>query len=204
MIKNILLGTALSLVIPFAASAQVVDAVQVDGFGLSLKYPAIHTQKDTVDTVINKDIRMSIDNVKTNYEKNTYDNVAMDYVTTFENANYVSIITNTTYQSKKLAHPENIQETMIFDKTTGQRVDGSKLANVPTGKDLVSALAAGKLSLMNAQGQKIKYDSSFTPEKASTAYFLTKEGQLAVLYPQGELAPSSDGYTYVVVPTTIK
>ena len=201
MIKQVVLGSLISLMIPMAASAQVVDALQVDGFGLALKYPAIHTEKSTVDNVINKDIRFTVNEAKAKYENNQYDTVLMDYVTSFENTRYVSGIIESTYQDPKLAHPITGAQGFIFDKTNGQRPDVKKLATIPTVDALTKGLASGTYKVQALNGSKFTYDASFKPEKVSQEYFLTKDGQVAALYQPGDLGPNAIGLTYVVLPT---
>ena len=70
---------------------------------------------------------------------------------------------------------------------------GASVANV-------NLLKEGKLDLYNINGKKLSYDSFFKP----TAYmeaecFLLGKKELGLLYAAGELAPYSEGATYVVI-----
>ena len=126
----------------------------------------------------------------------------MNYDVTYEDKQYVSVLLSTTFQKRALAHPENKEYAFILDKKTGERADLSRL--VPSRKELVKDLKAGKLILLSGKNKKVLYDDSFVPEKDSDNYFLTKDGHIAVLYGRGELAPSYMGSTYVVLPATLK
>ena len=206
MLKKLVLCSILALSLTGAAQASVRDAVRDavrdDGFGLHLTYPAIHTHKGSVNNTLNKFVRFYVDDAIRVYESNLYDEVYMNYDVTYENKQYVSVLLSTTFQKRALAHPENKEYAFILDKKTGEKADLSRL--VPSRKELVKDLKAGKLVLLSGKNKKVLYDDSFVPEKDSDNYFLTKDGHIAVLYGRGELAPSYMGSTYVVLPATLK
>lgn len=54
--KKIFFALLAAAALPFASQAQVVDAVQSDGFGLKLVYPAVHLENAEAQSMINKDI----------------------------------------------------------------------------------------------------------------------------------------------------
>ena len=137
-IKHIATGLAL-LAMPFTAQAEVREAGLVDGFGMSLIYPAVHTKNIAAENAINKDI-------------------------------------------------------------TGDLLDKSKFGVKVDSAEVVNLLKEGKLDLYNINGKKLSYDSFFKP----TAYmeaecFLLGKKELGLLYAAGELAPYSEGATYVVI-----
>lgn len=198
MLKKLVLCSILALSLTGAAQASVRD----DGFGLHLTYPAIHTHKGSVNNTLNKFVRFYVDDAIRVYESNLYDEVYMNYDVTYEDKQYVSVLLSTTFQKRALAHPENKEYAFILDKKTGEKADLSRL--VPSRKELVKDLKAGKLLLLSGKNKKVLYDDSFVPEKDSDNYFLTKDGHIAVLYGRGELAPSYMGSTYVVLPATLK
>lgn len=202
MLKKLILSSILALSVTGAAHAAVSDAVRDDGFGLHLTYPAIHTHKGSTMNTLNKFVRFYVDDAIRVYESNLYDEVYMNYDVTYEDKQYVSVLLSTTFQKRALAHPENREYAFILDKKTGERADLSRL--VPSRKELVKDLKAGKLVLLSGKNKKVLYDDSFVPEKDSDNYFLTKDGHIAVLYGRGELAPSYMGSTYVVLPATLK
>ena len=202
MLKKLILSSILALSVTGAAHAAVSDAVRDDGFGLHLTYPAIHTHKGSTMNTLNKFVRFYVDDAIRVYESNLYDEVYMNYDVTYEDKQYVSVLLSTTFQKRALAHPENKEYAFILDKKTGERADLSRL--VPSRKELVKDLKAGKLVLLSGKNKKVLYDDSFVPEKDSDNYFLTKDGHIAVLYGRGELAPSYMGSTYVVLPATLK
>ena len=202
MLKKLILSSILALSVTGAAHAAVSDAVRDDGFGLHLTYPAIHTHKGSTMNTLNKFVRFYVDDAIRVYESNIYDEVYMNYDVTYEDKQYVSVLLSTTFQKRALAHPENKEYAFILDKKTGERADLSRL--VPSRKELVKDLKAGKLVLLSGKNKKVLYDDSFVPEKDSDNYFLTKDGHIAVLYGRGELAPSYMGSTYVVLPATLK
>lgn len=202
MLKKLVLCSILALSLTGAAQASVRDAVRDDGFGLHLTYPAIHTHKGSVNNTLNKFVRFYVDDAIRVYESNLYDEVYMNYDVTYEDKQYVSVLLSTTFQKRALAHPENKEYAFILDKKTGERADLSRL--VPSRKELVKDIKAGKLVLLSGKNKKVLYDDSFVPEKDSDNYFLTKDGHIAVLYGRGELAPSYMGSTYVVLPATLK
>lgn len=65
--KHIIAGLAL-LAMPFTAQAEVREAGLVDGFGMSLIYPAVHTKNIAAENAINKDITGYVRRMKELYE----------------------------------------------------------------------------------------------------------------------------------------
>ena len=64
--KHIAASLAL-LAMPFTAQAEVREAGLVDGFGMSLIYPAVHTKNVAAENAINKDIRGYVRRMKDLY-----------------------------------------------------------------------------------------------------------------------------------------
>ena len=90
---------------------------------------------------------------------------------------------------------------LVYNKKTGDLLDKSKFGVKVDSAEVVNLLKEGKLDLYNINGKKLSYDSFFKP----TAY-MEAECYLgmyvlltAVLYAAGELAPYSEGATYVVI-----
>ena len=75
-IKHIAAGLAL-LAMPFTAQAEVREAGLVDGFGMSLIYPAVHTKNIAAENAINKDITGYVRRMKELYESGEKQEVYM-------------------------------------------------------------------------------------------------------------------------------
>ena len=89
---------------------------------------------------------------------------------------------------------------LVYNKKTGDLLDKSKFGVKVDSAEVVNLLKEGKLDLYNINGKKLSYDSFFKP----TAYmeaecFLLGKKELGLLYAAGELAPYSEGATYVVI-----
>ena len=92
--KHIAAGLAL-LAMPFTAQAEVREAVLVDGFGMSLIYPAVHTKNIAAENAINKDITGYVRRMKELYESGEKQEVYMTYTTKYEDEDLVSIVLET-------------------------------------------------------------------------------------------------------------
>ncbi|MDY3212231.1 hypothetical protein, partial [Pyramidobacter sp.] len=75
--KKAILALLAAAALPFAAQAQVVDAVQADGFGLKLVYPAVHVENAKAQEMINRDIAVYVDGMKAKYD--AQNDVSMSY-----------------------------------------------------------------------------------------------------------------------------
>ena len=89
--KHIAAGLAL-LAMPFTAQAEVREAGLVDGFGMSLIYPAVHTKNIAAENAINKDITGYVRRMKELYESGEKQEVYMTYTTKYEDEDLVSIV----------------------------------------------------------------------------------------------------------------
>lgn len=202
--KKILLTAVAALAISVSASAAVTTATRDDGFGLHLSYPAIHTDKASTTVTTNKFIRFYVEEAIRNYESNRFDDVTMTYDVTFENDRYVSVVLHVLYQGKHLAHPENRDYGLIFDKRTGDRADLSSEVVFPSPASILKGLVNGEYKLTNSKGMPVSYDPSFKPMEMVNNFYLTKEGRLTMLYQRGEVAPYSEGALHVVLPIRFK
>ena len=174
-IKHIAAGLAL-LAMPFTAQAEVREAGLVDGFGMSLIYPAVHTKNIAAENAINKDITGYVRRMKELYESGEKQEVYMTYTTKYEDEDLVSIVLETSSINEGMADRNAQAYGLVYNKKTGE------------------------LDLYNINGKKLSYDSFFKP----TAYmeaecFLLGKKELGLLYAAGELAPYSEGATYVVI-----
>ena len=188
-IKHIAAGLAL-LAMPFTAQAEVREAGLVDGFGMSLIYPAVHTKNIAAENAINKDITGYVRRMKELYESGEKQ----------EDEDLVSIVLETSSINEGMADRNAQAYGLVYNKKTGDLLDKSKFGVKVDSAEVVNLLKEGKLDLYNINGKKLSYDSFFKP----TAYmeaecFLLGKKELGLLYAAGELAPYSEGATYVVI-----
>lgn len=198
-IKHIAAALVL-LALPFTAQAEVRDAMMVDGFGMNLMYPAVHTENAAAENAINKDIKGYVRRMKDLYESGEKQDVYMAYTTKYENEDLVSIVLETAAIKEGMADGNTQVHGLVYNKKTGDLLDKSKFGVKVDSAEVVNLLKEGKLDLYNINGKKLSYDSFFKP----TAYmeaecFLLGKKELGLLYAAGELAPYSEGATYVVI-----
>lgn len=202
--KKIIVSTMLAVAVSISASATVTNAVHDDGFGLHLSYPAIHTNKASTTTTLNKFIRFYVDDATRLYESNRYDDVSMTYNVTFENERYVSVVLRITCQGQHLAQPESYAYGLIFDKFIGDRADLSAETLFPSPSSILKSITNKEYSLQNDADVVVPYDSSFKPMEMVNNFYLTKDGHLAMMYQRGDVAPYSEGHLHVVLPIVFK
>lgn len=197
--KHIAAALAL-MAMPFAAQAEVQDAMRVDGFGMRLIYPAVHTGNMVTEDAINKDIKGYVRQMEDLYENGERQDVYMTYTKKYEDENLVSLVIKTEVTKAGTADSNSQAHGLVYDKKAGALVDKSKFGVDADNKKIVNELKSKKLKLYNINGKMLSYDRSFIPTAmAQTEYFLLDKDTLALLYAPGELAPYSDGATYVVI-----
>lgn len=197
--KHIVASLAL-LAMPFTAQAEVREAGLVDGFGMNLIYPAVHTKNVAAENAINKDIRGYVRRMKDLYENGEKQEVYMTYTTKYEDDDLVSIVLETSTVNEGMADRNANAYGLVYDKKTGDLLDKSKFGVKVDSGEIVNLLKKGKLELYNINGKKLSYDSVFKPSASMEAEcFLLGKKELGLLYAAGELAPYSEGATYVVI-----
>ena len=194
--KKAILALLAAAVLPFAAQAQVVDAVQADGFGLRLVYPAVHVENAKAQEMINKDVAAYVDSVKAKYEGGN--EVSMNYAAKFEDKKYVSVVMSTSIMGPGAANPENFEHGVVYSKATGERMPLSAFVRVKNVNALVKNLKKGAWKLYNQEGKAVAFNAEFVPEKLSDEFYLADAKTVAVIYKQGDLAPYSEGATRVI------
>ena len=118
----------------------------------------------------------------------------------YEDEDLVSIVLETSSINEGMADRNAQAYGLVYNKKTGDLLDKSKFGVKVDSAEVVNLLKEGKLDLYNINGKKLSYDSFFKP----TAYmeaecFLLGKKELGLLYAAGELAPYSEGATYVVI-----
>ncbi|WOL39282.1 hypothetical protein RAH42_09015 [Pyramidobacter sp. YE332] len=194
--KKAILALLAAAALPFAAQAQVVDAVQADGFGLKLVYPAVHVENAKVQEMINKDIAAYVDGMKAKYD--AQNDVSMSYAAKFEDKKYVSLVMSASVMERGAANPENFEHGVVYSKVTGERVPLSAFVRVKSVNSLVKNLKKGAWKLYDQEGKAIAFNAEFVPEKLSDEFYLADAKTVAVIYQQGDLAPYSEGATRVI------
>lgn len=198
-IKHIAAALVL-LALPFTAQAEVRDAMMVDGFGMNLMYPAVHTENAAAENAINKDIKGYVRRMKDLYESGEKQDVYMSYTTKYEDEDLVSIVLETAAIKEGMADGNTQVHGLVYNKKTGDLLNGSAFGIEVDSAEIVNLLEKGKLELHNMDGKKLSYDSFFKPSASGQAEcFLLGKKKLALLYAPGELAPYSDGATYVEI-----
>ena len=116
--KHIIAGLAL-LAMPFTAQAEVREAGLVDGFGMSLIYPAVHTKNIAAENAINKDITGYVRRMKELYESGEKQEVYMTYTTKYEDEDLVSIVLETSSVNEGMADRNAQAYGLVYNKKTG-------------------------------------------------------------------------------------
>ncbi|MDY6084115.1 MAG: hypothetical protein SPI25_02520 [Dialister sp.] len=194
-----LIAALLIAAAPLVASAQVTDAVTCDGFGLNLVYPAVHSQNVAAEDAINKDIKTHVRDLVSLYQDGTKKEVYMLYDRHYEDAKMVSFVMESVVMKPNMANAETHVWGATYDKRNGDLLPLSRFTKPISDVMVIKGLKEGTLSLYDLDGKKLKYDPFFKPVKTERSFFLLGKNKLGLLYQQGELAPYSDGATYVAV-----
>lgn len=150
--KHIAAGLAL-LAMPFTAQAEVREAGLVDGFGMSLIYPAVHTKNVAAENAINKDITGYVRRMKELYESGEKQEVYMTYTTKYEDEDLVSIVLETSSINEGMADRNAQAYGLVYNKKTGDLLDKSKFGVKVDSAEIVNLLKEGKLDLYNINGK---------------------------------------------------
>lgn len=151
-IKHIATGLAL-LAMPFTAQAEVREAGLVDGFGMSLIYPAVHTKNIAAENAINKDITGYVRRMKELYESGEKQEVYMTYTTKYEDEDLVSIVLETSSINEGMADRNAQAYGLVYNKKTGDLLDKSKFGVKVDSAEVVNLLKEESLTCITSMGK---------------------------------------------------
>ncbi len=126
---------------------------------------------------------------------------ASSYYVTYQGKRYISGVYENTWMNNHMANPETKVSAFIYDKNKKRNATLAEVTDVITLTDMKKAIQNGKATLYNSEWKKLKLTERFFPEDMTKNFYLDKgkEGVVLVFQP-GDLAPYSEGVTYVVVP----
>lgn len=129
---------------------------------------------------------------------------ASSYYVTYQGKRYISGVYENTWMNNHMANPETKGSAFIYDKNKKRNATLAEVTDVITLTDMKKAIQNGKATLYNSEWKKLKLTERFFPEDMTKNFYLDKgkEGVVLVFQP-GDLAPYSEGVTYVVVPSLI-
>lgn len=204
-LKQAIVTSMLVLSIPYVSQAAVSEGALKDGFGLDLAYPVAHESNKNVQNMINTDIGLFVKEAQKDYKPDTQDSRKMVYTVTLENNEELSVLLHCEKMTPALANPETVTYGIVYDKSTGKNIPLHVYTDIATVDQLKAALKKGDVKLYNGQHKKITWSGEFAPSQMTTQYYLTEskngKNQTAwLVFQPGDLAPYSEGTTYVEVP----
>lgn len=123
---------------------------------------------------------------------------------TWDDANYISGIRSSMHMENWMAHPKSCAEAYVYDKKMQRNVALKALTNITTISQMQQALQNGMAVLYNTHWEKIVPTKTFVPAVMTDQYYLDAgKDALILVFQPGDLAPYSEGVTYVVIPRKI-
>lgn len=126
------------------------------------------------------------------------------YVVTYQGKRYISGVYENTWMNNHMANPETKVSAFVYDKNKKCNATLAEVTNVTTLADMKKAIQDGKGTLYNSEWKKLELTEGFFPEEMTRNFYLDKEKEGVVLvFQPGDLAPYSEGVTYVVVSSSV-
>jgi hypothetical protein len=123
---------------------------------------------------------------------------------TWNDDNYISGIRSYMYMENWMAHPEIQAKAYVYDKKMKRNVELKTLTKITNIAQMRQALQNGTAVLYNTRWEKITSSKEFVPSSMTDQYYLdTERNALVLVFQPGDMAPYSDGITYVVIPQKI-
>ena len=103
-----------------------------------------------------------------------------------------------------MANPETKVSAFVYDKNkkmqcnTGRSYECNYLS-----EDMKKAIQDGKGTMYNSEWKKLELTEDFFSEEMTRNFYLDKEKEGSSCFPARDLAPYSEGVTYVVVSSSV-
>lgn len=122
------------------------------------------------------------------------------YRVTYQGKRYISGVYENTWITSQMANPETKAFAYVYDKEKARNATLNELTDLTTLADMKKMIQNGKATLYSSTWEKLKLTEAFFPKNMTSEFYLDKEknGMVLVFQP-GDLAPYSEGVTYVVV-----
>lgn len=178
------------------ADASVSTATETRGYW-EMVYPIFEDDEAEIKAAINADLYLRAYRIVNDGEKNA--SRRLDYKLMREDGHYLSLLF---FLSRYEAGEEDPVHRVyafgvVYDKTTGEEVPLSRLADV-TVEDLIRLQRAGHF--YRCDGTPIPTDHiQGQPQRVPEDYFLNDRGQIFVLFSPDLLARPADGITAIDV-----
>lgn len=199
MLKAITFATLLA--IPVLSQAAVNTQTMEDGI-LKISYPVVQTANVQAQEAINNSIQAGIKRLKAHYAENKKELVAdqLNYKVAYEDDSLVSLIFTHYFMNKGAAHGMTHTMGVVYDKKTGQQLPLEYFLHVSMPQ-IYEGITSGTLGFYNGSFQPLQFKSDLGWTKnikdVPKSYLLNGNGAISLIFQPYDLAPYSDGTTYV-------
>lgn len=122
------------------------------------------------------------------------------YRATYQGKRYISGVYENTWMTSQMANPETKAFAYVYDKEKARNAALNELTDVTTLAGMKKMIQNGKAILYSSTWKKLKLTEAFFPPNMTSEFYLDKEKNgIVLVFQPGDLAPYSEGVTYVVV-----
>lgn len=173
-----------------------VEQKTINESSLSISYPLVYTNNAKNQELINSDIANFVYDIKSNYDSGVYYSANMNYATTYEDNNVISILLKTyVVRYPGAAHGMSWNTGLVYNKLTGERIPLSNYIHIKSPEQIQKNLLDGVLSAYSENMIKNYFfrENGWFVKKISHSYILDGNGIIYLLYPPYNIGPYSAG-----------
>lgn len=166
---------------------------------LDLVYPLMYIPDKIIQEKINKDVSKYVYGLKDKYDKGFFYSGKMDYEKIYEDSFCISIVLKEQIWNIGAAHPQYSFIGLVYDKLSGERVSVQEYIPSVQCHQLELLLNNGIAKLVNERGVNVNLRNRNLIKRVSNDFIVIDINTIALIYQPYELAPFSDGVTYLIL-----
>ena len=180
------LALCLSLSIPVFAE---VESEQAQVGNLEMTWPVVHTKNKKADTLINKDIKSFMDDLRAGFVDRKFTAGRTWYEEKYEDTQLVSLVLS---DLRSQGNDNKVRTAgVVYELASGQRLPLSAFVRV-TVNDMNGYLSN---QCYNSSDVKIHPEKKVT--RVPEDFFLNQDGSISILFQTEELGTLLDGPAYI-------
>lgn len=204
MWKRILISSGLLACLScpqFTSDAYTVLMHQTD-VNMNLTYPLVYLYNEAAQTKVNTEIAIYVDKMRDLYYKEKMYTVNLNYETTYEDDDYISLIITSGWYNGQSAHGYYTSQGLVFDKHTGNLIPATNYVHLKDDEQLYKLVMEGMLPVFSSREHQLQCNEFQILDKKipirNNNYVLLGEGKIAMLYQPYEISYYANGVTRIV------
>lgn len=167
---------------------------EIKDVNLSLEYPLVYTEQDSVQKRINTQIADKVYYLKDKYDSGRFYKAKMSYRVTYEDDKVISIVLKNVVTDSRFLGGNHAtyswDEGLVFNKESGEQIPRSFYIPIKSAMQLQRNLEGYILKEYDYSGKQVYYyNRSFPVKTISDNYYLGGNGFIYLIYGAGSIGP---------------